>query len=42
MKREITVPNNVPDEYKEKLIRFIEHVGGVLATMYYKPSGLES
>ena len=31
------VPNNVPDKYKEKLIKFIKYVGGVFATMYYKP-----
>jgi len=31
------VPNNVPDKYRERLINFIKHVGGVFATMYYKP-----
>jgi len=31
------VPNNVPEKYKEKLIRFIETTGGIFATLYYKP-----
>jgi hypothetical protein len=31
------IPNNVPDRYKEKLIRFIETTGGVFGSMYYKP-----
>ncbi len=37
MKREISVPNNVPDKFKEKLIQFIETTGGVFGVIYYKP-----
>ena len=37
MSRERIVPNNVPEKYKEKLIRFIETTGGIFATLYYKP-----
>ncbi len=31
------VPNNVPKKYRDKLIRFMETVGGIFATLYYKP-----
>ena len=31
------VPNNIPKKYEVKLIRFIETVGGIFATLYYKP-----
>jgi hypothetical protein len=37
MENKITVPNNVPDKYKKKLVRFIEHAGGVFGAMYYNP-----
>jgi len=37
MSRERIVPNNVPEKYREKLIRFIETTGGIFARLYYKP-----
>jgi hypothetical protein len=37
MDRKNIIPNNVPEKYKEKLIRFIETTGGTFASLYYKP-----
>jgi hypothetical protein len=34
---ENSVPNNVPEKYRAKLIRFIKHTGGRFGCMYYKP-----
>ena len=31
------LPNNIPKKYEVKLIRFIETVGGIFASLYYKP-----
>ena len=31
------VPDNVPEKYRENLIKFIEVTGGRFGCMYYKP-----
>lgn len=31
------IPDNVPEKYKSKLIKFIEETGGRFGCMYYKP-----
>ena len=34
---ENSVPNNVPEKYRAKLISFIQSTGGRFGCMYYKP-----